>query len=259
MQFFDSHCHLEHEQFAGDIEAVVERAKAAGVAKAVAAGSSPQANEAVMEFKKCFPDFISPVLGISPHDASQITKNKLVEELAKIKKLAESRQIVGLGEVGLDRHWFKERSDWDAQEHVFREQLVIAEKAGLPVVVHTRKAEEAVFEVLEDYSKLKVVLHCFLNTELAKKASGRGWMVSLPTIKSGSFQKIAEKLPLERLFCETDSPFLWKNEAGIAERNEPKNVVWAYQRVAQYKKKTVEEVAAQLWKNGEKFFGFEKV
>lgn len=256
MNFFDAHCHLEHEQFSADLPQVVVRAKKAGVLKAVAAGSSPEANEAVMGLKKKFPDFIAPVVGISPHDAPQITKNKLVEELKRIRRLAESREVAGIGEVGLDRHWFKERSEWDAQEHVLREQLVIAEKARLPVVVHTRKAEQAAFEVLEDYPKLKVMLHCFLKTELAKKAGGRGWFVSLPTIKSDSFEKIAGKLPLEKLFCETDSPFLWKNAAGGSERNEPKNVVWAYERLAKARKKAVEEVAAQLWLNGEKFFGF---
>jgi len=254
LRFVDAHCHLDHDLFEGGLPQVVAKAKAAGVDRVVCAGSSPAANDKVLRFRREFAGFVFAAAGISPHDAGKISKNALVAELGRLSQWAKAGELCAIGEIGLDWHYFKERNERDAQEHVFREQLSLAEKVCLPVVVHTRKAEEAVFEVLEEFPAVRVMLHCFLKPALARKAASKGWMVSLPTLKSDSVEKIAGKIPLERLLCETDSPFLWKNEAGVDARNEPANVIFAYKRIAAARKASLEHVAEKVTQNAEKFF-----
>ncbi len=243
--FVDFHAHLEHELFAGVLSQVVERAKQAGVRKIISAGSSRHANEQQLAIRKRFPDAVEVVLGIAPHAHKE---TDLREALAFVKQ--HEQEIAGIGEIGLDLHHFGPET-LDDQKTVFVAQLELAEQLGLPVVVHSRKAEEQVLELLAEFAGVKAVLHFFLVPKLAFPAVERGCLLSLPTIKSSSKAKIAREVPLKALACETDSPF----GLGAGSRSEPKDVALAYEEIAGEKKKPVEEVVQAICGNAEKFFG----
>jgi len=245
--FVDFHCHLEHELLAGGLDGVLKRAVDAGVAKVVSAGSGPEANAAQVSIRKRFPGTVEIVLGVSPYD---VPKCDLQEQLSFIRASRDS--IVGIGEIGLDAHHFS-ADELPAQEGAFRSQLALAEELGLPVVVHSRKAEGRVLEILREFPAVSAMMHFFLVEKLALPAVSQGCMVSLPTIKSDSRLKIAVKLPLSSLACETDSPF----GLGPGITSEPKDVVAAYGVVAQARKVSVDDAASGICANAAKFFGWE--
>ncbi len=248
----DFHCHLEHPDFDADRAHVVKRAVDAGVHAMLTAGSGRKENERVLSLCKQFPQQVYAVIGTSPHHSSHLTQDHLSQEISFVKSHANS--IAGIGEVGLDRHHFSKESEFIAQERCFRAYAELAEEIDVPLVVHSRKAEEEVFRVLADYPSVRVMLHCFLVSRLAGEASSRGWLVSLPTVKSTQRVKIAKALPLSRLACETDAPFLWKDEKGNPARNEPFHVLESYQQVAQAKGKDVSEVQQVLWETFHTWF-----
>ncbi len=245
--FVDFHCHLEHELLYGNLDAIVSRAIGAGVTKAVSAGSGPAANLAQLSIHKRFPKTVEVVLGVSPYD---VPKCDLQEQLSFIRANRDS--IVGIGEIGLDAHHFGQ-AELPAQEEAFRSQLALAEELALPVVVHSRKAEERVLEILAEFPSVPAMMHFFLLEKLAEKAAApAGRLVSLPTIKSDSRLKIARKLPLASLACETDSPF----GLGPGIVSEPKDVVAAYEVVASGRNEDLAVVAEALCANAQKFFGW---
>lgn len=176
---------------------------------------------------------VEVVVGVAPHKALGYD---LQAELKFIR--AHSSEIAGIGEIGLDLRHFSQQT-LPAQEKAFVAQLELAEELGLPVVVHSRKAEERVLQVLAGFTKVKAVLHFFLSPKLASKASALACLLSLPTIKSSSKQKIAKQVGLQQLACETDSPF------GLSKglTSEPKDVVSAYEEISQAKRMRVEEAS----------------
>jgi len=197
MPLADFHCHLEHPEFASDLQQVIERACRAGVAKAAVAGSNRLENEKILFLAGRYPEFVVPLIGVSPFDAASMPGQRLSVELDFIRKRAAG--IAGIGEIGLDYHYFKEPQERDRQLDAFRRQLQLAESLGLPVAVHSRDAEQDVMNELADFPGLSIMLHCFLKPQLAKKAAACGWLISLPTIKSRDRVKIAKDLDLARL------------------------------------------------------------
>ena len=252
MELIDSHCHLEHELYADGLDEIVANMRKASVSTAITCGTGHENNRKTLKIAEKYAE-IEACLGVSPYDALRDWKS----ELSVVKDARD--KIVGIGEIGLDHHHFTSPDEWQKQEECFTAFVELAESLDLPVVVHTRKAEERVFEVLSSYKDVHVMLHCFLISKLAPEAEKRGWLVSLPTIKSKSREKIAKALSFESLACETDSPFLWKDEKddGFA-RNEPANVVEAYTAIAQARKQPLEEVAERVSENARKFFGLQK-
>ena len=249
MEFVDFHCHLEHELFEGRLEGVVKEALDAGVAKMVSAGSGPKANAAQLSIRKRFAGAVEVVLGVSPYD---VPNCDLQEQLSFIRQNRDS--ICGIGEIGLDAHHFGP-DELPAQEAAFRAQLSLAEQLGLPVVVHSRKAEARVLQILSEFPKVPAMMHFFLVEKLAAPAAAgtSRRLVSLPTIKSASRLKIAGKLPLSSLACETDSPF----GLGPGFVSGPKDVVAAYAVVASARGVEVAAVADALFANAKEFFGWD--
>jgi len=242
MPLVDAHCHLEHPRFAGDAAAVVERAEAAGVGLAVTAGSNFSNNQKALELCRLYPRFLKCVIGLSPHDAGS---EELEKNIVLIRKNRD--KIIGVGEIGLDYHHFKKKEGRERQVKVFGAQLELAAELRLPVVVHSREAEKEVFEVLEGF-KGTVVMHCFIRPERAAECAKRGYFVSIPTTKCGEREEMIRAMPLERLLCETDSPFLWRG------RNEPANVREAYGEVAHVKETDFNKVVEQIYSNAREAF-----
>jgi len=251
--FIDSHCHLDHPDFAKDFPQALERAQHAGLEAVINAGGDQTSNERILEMRCGREKFFKIVLGVSPFEAVKLDAPALEAELVFLEKHVD--EIVGVGEIGLDWHYFKSETQREAQTRVFNALLNFAEDHGLPVEVHSRDAESEVIKILAK-RKCKKILHCFHVPSFLEAGLNAGCFVSVPTLKSRNVLIVIEKTPLSKLLCETDSPFLWKDENGRNARNEPANVKSVYEKISETKGVELGEVVARIRENVENIFGF---
>ncbi len=225
----DSHCHLAGEEFAADLEAVIGRAREAGLSRAlvILAADDDQELERAQRVAGLW-DAVRFSIGVHPHAAGTFADSPagaagLVENRIELEPAARA-----VGEIGLDYHYdFAPR---DVQQEVFREQIRLARRRALPVVIHTREAEDDTFRVLSEESAGDAggVFHCFTgNREMARRALDAGFHLSLAGIvtfpRAIELHEVARVVPLDRLLIETDSPFL-APVPHRGKRNEPSYV-----------------------------------
>jgi TatD DNase family protein len=257
LQIVDSHAHLEFEQFDADREAMIERARAAGIEAllAIGSGTSPADRlDAAIPFAEQH-DWIYATIGIHPHDANVATG----EHFARLDELGRHPRVIAWGEMGLDYHY--DHSPHDIQQSVFRRQLAQARAAKLPVVIHCRDAWEDTLAILEEDwrpAALGGIFHCFTGTmEDARRGLEMGFLVSfagnVTYPKMQHLRDIAKEIPLDRLLTETDSPFL-PPQGRRGKRNEPAYVVEVAQMLGNVRDLAVEEVAAATAANFRRFF-----
>ena len=261
LKLVDVHCHLEHADFANDLDAVITRAREAGLKAIVVSGVNPATNIEVLDLCKRYPDILKCTLGIFPIDAVGLPADGtgLAKHEGKIDLDAQfefirknTDKIVGIGEVGMDFHWDAEHHN--EQKENFEKIISFVEKIGLPIVVHTRKAESECFSMLKNSSIKKVVLHSFGGRKsLIKEAADLGYKFSVPAniVRSDSFQSLVKNVDLSRILTETDSPWL----APTPGRNEPANVAKSIEVIAKIKGMTQEETALCIFKNYMEVFG----
>lgn len=232
----DSHCHLDFDDFAPELDDIVARAERAGVARMVTICTRIRRFDRIRAVADRFPSVYCSV-GTHPHQAGE-ERGIPTEEIVK---LAHSyAKVVAIGECGLD--YFYDNSPRDAQEEGFRTHIAAARETGLPVIVHTRDADADTAAILEEeYAKgpFTGVLHCFSGgRELAMRAVDIGFYVSLSGIvtfkKSQDLRDIVADLPADRLLVETDAPFL-APPPYRGKRNEPSYVVHTHRVVAETK------------------------
>jgi TatD DNase family protein len=230
----DSHCHLDFEQFAPELDEVVARARRAGVVRMVTIGTRVRRFEQVLAIARRFDDVFCTV-GTHPHQAGEET-DVTADELVAI---AEAHpEVVGIGECGLD--YFYDHSPRADQAAGFRAHIEAARRTGLPVVVHSRDADEDTWRILEEChadGAFTGVLHCFsAGRELAMRAVALGMYVSFSGIitfkNSTALRAILAELPPERVLVETDAPFL-APPPHRGKRNEPAYVVHTHAVVAE--------------------------
>lgn len=167
---------------------------------------------------------VKPALGFHP---TEVTRKKLGEKeiWAEVEWVRENvGGVVAIGEVGLDHHWSRDESVWAIQEKVFRAMIGVANEYGLPLVVHSRRAELKTLEVLSSQAETEVVMHSFGgNAELVRKALDNGFFFSIPPsiVRSKNLRRLVRIVPIEKIFFESDAPFLSPNPG---ERNEPVNI-----------------------------------
>ncbi len=244
--YIDSHCHLTHEAFEKDVEEVIKRAEQNNVRRIYCTGGMLGHDEKVLALCSKYARVLSPVIGISPHDASKISKEEKNHVFDLIEK--NRKKLSAIGEIGLDFHYFHEQEQQKQQEKIFREQIELARTLDLPVVIHSRKAEEKVLNILEELKFKQFAMHCFIVKNLCTKVVKQGGIISLPTIKSKDRKYIMKNIELENLLCETDSPYLWSG------RNEPANVVEVYSEISKAKEIEVNLVAEKIMLNAKNFF-----
>ena len=216
--FIDSHCHLNYKGLVEDQAGVLARAREAGVSKMLNISTRASEWDQVVGVAEREPDVWASI-GIHPHDADT---HPDVETSVLVGKAAHSR-VVGIGETGLD--FYYDRSDRDRQRASFRSHIAAARETGLPLIVHTRDAEEDTAAILEEEmgkGRYSGVIHCFTaSADFARKALDLGLYISISGIvtfkNARDLQDTARKLPLERLLIETDSPFL----APVPHRGKP--------------------------------------
>ncbi len=239
--FVDSHCHLDDRRFADDLDAVLERAAAAGVTRilTIGTGDGPPELDRAVRLAERYPQIVASV-GVHPHDAAKVTP----ESYADLRALAKHPKVVAFGEIGLDYHY--DFSPRPAQRDVFVEQLAIARGAGLPIIIHTREAWADTMAILREFAPVRGIMHCFTGTpEEAEEALALGFHLAfggVTTFKTAESVRQALRLtPDDRLLIETDAPYL----APIphrGKRNEPALMLETARVLAGVRGVTVEEI-----------------
>jgi TatD DNase family protein len=251
----DSHCHLDFPEFAPELEAVVERARAAGVSRMVTISTRLSTFPAVRAIAERFADVYCSV-GVHPHEADREGGEASADRLIA---LAEHPKTIGIGETGLD--FYYEHSSREAQEAAFRAHIAAARETGLALIVHTRDAEEATARVLrEEFDKgpFTGLIHCFTASgAFADIAIELGFYVSFSGIltfkKAEDLRAIAARLPLDRLLLETDAPYL-APAPYRGKRNEPSFLTHTATVLAELHDLSVPEIATATSANFHRLF-----
>ncbi|MEM4266878.1 MAG: TatD family hydrolase, partial [Candidatus Nanoarchaeia archaeon] len=228
---------------------VIERAKKAGVVAIINSGINKRRIELTLQMLKKY-DIMKASLGIYPTEQTMMTEKEVEEILETIRK--NKKNIVAIGEVGLD---FLEQEDTkEEQKKNLLNMIDFAEELKLPMIIHSRKAEQECIEILETSKQRKIMMHCFSGSKkLIKRCEKNGWMFSIPTniTFSEHFQMMAKEVSMSQIMTETDAPFLPPVKG---ERNEPANVRYTIKKIAELKKLDEEEVEKMVYSNYQKFF-----
>jgi TatD DNase family protein len=263
LDYIDSHAHLFFEDFTDDLPQVLARAAAEGVHRIIVPATDlKSSNEAVALASKYAG--LYACVGIHPHEAAKAAD----EDLEQIKNLGFRPKVVAIGEIGMDFHY--DFSPPERQEEIFRAQLRIAVERNLPVVIHTREAEERTYRIVEDVVRehprwrekdhgfLRGVFHCFPGSAReAEYVQRLGFFVSYPgivTFKKSPSVAVIQEIGIENLLIETDTPYMTPVPFR-GKRNEPAYVVLVAKKIAEVLGISEEEVARVTCRNTMRLFG----
>jgi TatD DNase family protein len=253
-QLFDTHAHLHFPDFAPDLEAVMARARAAGVRRMVTIGTDRETSEAAVAIAERDPDVWAAV-GLHPHDAAEGDDALF----AHLERLAGSPRVVAIGEMGLD--FFRNLSPRPAQETALRRQLALARALGKPALIHCREAHAETLAILaaERVQEVGGIMHCFSgDVEIARRCLDLGLLISLagPVTypNARALPAVATYVPADRLVVETDCPFL-PPQPYRGKRNEPAYLTITAARVADLRKESLVELGARMTENAMRLFG----
>ena len=254
LDLFDTHAHLHFPEFDADREAMIGRARAAGVRRMLTIGTEAESSRAAVAMAAREPDVWAAV-GIHPHDASAAD----APALAEIERLVAQPRVVAIGEIGLD--YFRNLSPREDQQRVFRALLDLARRLGKPVVIHCREAHEDVLRILseERVSEVGGIMHCFSgDVAVARRCLDLGLLISLagPVTypNARALPDVARFVPADRLVIETDCPFL-PPQGYRGQRNEPAYLAITATRVAELRGEPLETLAARLAANASALLG----
>jgi len=240
----DSHAHIQDKEYTGEVDAVIGRAREAGVEQIVVVGGAGDmsSNTAAVALTESWTNLYATV-GMHPHDAKDVGD----EELQALKKLTAHPKVIAVGETGLD--YYYNHSPREVQRRVFAQFICLAEETGLPLVVHERDAARESVELLrnEGAGKIRGVIHCFTGDyDAAREYLDLGFYLSFTgiiTFKNAEpLREVVRKMPLDRIFVETDSPYLTP-VPHRGRRNEPAYVHFVAATIASVKGLNIEEVA----------------
>ena len=254
MTLIDSHCHLDFPDFADELDAVVERAHAAGVEWMITIGTRVEKAARLVEIAERYESVFFTV-GTHPHEAA----SEAATDFAAMRRFAQHPKCVGIGEAGLDYHY--NYAPPEIAQRVFRGQIALARELGLPLVIHTRDAEDDTAAILKDemgQGRFSALLHCFTSSRaLAETALGLGLSISFSGVvtfkNSGELRAIARDAPLDRILVETDAPYL-APVPHRGKRNEPAFVTATAGVVAEAKGISAEAFAAATRANTLRLF-----
>ena len=249
----DSHCHLDHEPLFNSLNQVIERSKNVGIEKLLTICTSDISFNNILKIIDLDP-MIYGTYGIHPHE----TKNNVVSSDDIVNKISLNNKLIGVGETGLD--FYYNNSDKESQILSFKNHIDASLKLNIPLIVHSRNAEKETFEILSEYKKknLKILMHCFTGTySFVEKLMKYNTFFSASGIitfnNSLNLQKTFEKIPLNRILIETDSPFL-SPVPMRGKKNEPSYIKYTLEKLAQLKKAEVQKIDDITTKNFNKLF-----
>tara|TARA_B100001063_G_scaffold113415_1_gene105929 strand:- start:24 stop:785 length:762 start_codon:yes stop_codon:yes gene_type:complete len=230
----DSHCHLDHEPLLSNLDEVIKRSKDVGIKKLLTISTSLESFSRVKQIVNK-DEIIYGTIGIHPHE----TKNNVIDSDFIVKNLEENKKIIGIGETGLD--FYYNNSEKDTQLNSFRIHIEASLKTNVPIIIHSRDAEEETFNILEEYKgqNLKILMHCFTGSQkFAEKLLSFDSYFSasgIITFKNAiDLQKTFKFLPLDRILIETDSPFL-APVPNRGKKNEPSFIDFTAAKLAEIK------------------------
>jgi TatD DNase family protein len=250
----DSHTHLNAEQFKEDQDEVIQRALEAGVTRIVNVGFNRETIPSSIELAEKY-DFIYSTVGWHPVDAIDMMPG----DLEWIESLCQHEKVVAIGEIGLDYYW--DKSPKDVQQRVFREQIRLARKLGMPIVIHNRDAHQDILTILKEEKAAEVggIMHCFSGSwETAKQCLDMNFHISFggPVTFKNAVQpkEVLAQVPLDRLLIETDAPYLTPHPFR-GKRNETGYVRLVAETAAEIRGMTLEEIAAITTNNAIRLLG----
>ncbi len=251
--FIDTHTHLDDTRYNDDREAMITRAREAGVEAFITIGCDLATSRAAVALADQYP-FVYASIGVHPHEVKHIDDGWYGE----FHRLAHNKKVVAYGEIGLDYHY--NHSSPKEQRERFREQIQFARELGLPVIIHTREAQEDTVAILkeENASEIGGVLHCFSGDAwLAKDALDLGFYLSFSGIltfqNATMLRDIAKNTPLDRVLIETDCPYLTPVPYR-GKRNEPAYVSHVAKQLASLSNLSIDQIAEQTSNNAKRFF-----
>lgn len=252
----DIHCHLTFKEYDTDREEVIADAKQR-LRGVVISGVEPGDAKRAVALAAMHQGFISVTLGLHPIHVEEQSDQSLEAYAEFITE--HKREIVGIGEIGLDYYWIRDPLKVKRMHEVFVELLGLAKELRLPAVLHLRgtgsEAIEEGLKIVLDEDVKQAVFHCFTGKpQVAELITEEGYFLSIPTsiVKSKSMKKVAKRIPLSHLFTETDAPYLSPDEA---ERNVPQKVAVVYEEIARQQKLDVKTVDEAIERNFETVFG----
>jgi TatD DNase family protein len=246
----DTHCHLLHKGLKEIHEQVIQEAKQSMTA-IINCGYPGDVGKS-LELKKKHEGFIYLSLGLHPIDIVKMTDQEIEDYIQLVRE--NKNKIVAIGEIGLDRHWYPKEEQQPRLRRVFQQMLDLAKELNLPVILHTRKAEQQCFDIVVDNGFKDVVFHCYAgNLTLAKKIIKKGYYISVGTnlMRSKNTKKIAGKYPLKQLLTETDSPFL---SPYSGKTNIPQNIKFVLDQMSELREMPTEEIDKVIEDNCERLF-----
>jgi TatD DNase family protein len=248
LDLFDAHTHIDMRHFQNDRERVIQRAIDAGLIGMVTSSIGSASFRQTLEIVKKHHGFIHHSAGSG---VSQLTRDEAEKIVGLTRKYA--KDIVAVGEVGLDYHWVKDSSGRKNQEPLFQMFIDLAIELELPIVIHSRKAEAEATDILEKNFSGDVLMHCFDGSPaVAKRVADNGWYITLPANfgKYRNRKDAAEIVPLNQILLETDGPYLSPTE----DRNEPANIVYGVHSLSSLLDLPDEDVAQSTTKNALRFY-----
>ena len=254
--FFDTHSHIDQSDFDEDRADVVRRAREVGVEAIVAVGTTAAASDVCIRLAAEF-DIVHAAVGIQPNDVAEAQADDWDERVVA----ASSPKVVALGETGLDRHW--DFTPFEMQQDYFDRHLRLSQQRGLPFVVHMRECEADILTMLREArtrGPLSGVMHSFTgDAQMAAECVALGLYISFAGMvtykKSDALRACAASVAADRLLIETDSPYLSPHPVRGERRNEPANVRYTAECLAEARGETLETLAAVTTANARRLFG----
>ena len=254
-ELFDTHCHLDDEQFDGIRGEVVTRATEAGVTNFVVVGTTSDTSQKCLEIANEF-DGAHAAVGIQPNYCAKATD----EDWESIVELSSKPNVVAIGETGLDRYW--DYTPFDIQQDFFRRHVELSNETGLPFIIHMRECGDEIVELLKPLSNqfsLNGVMHSFTGDwDLTKRCLDLGLYISFAGMltfkKSNDLREVAAKVPEDRLLIETDAPYLSPHPKRGQRPNEPALVSLTAECLAETRGVSIEEIADTTTRNAKAFF-----
>ncbi|MBP2639220.1 MAG: hydrolase, TatD family [Firmicutes bacterium] len=255
IELFDTHAHIDDEQFDADREDVIIRAAEKGVKYILCAGASMESSARAVALAESHPDVYAAV-GVHPHDAGTVNE----EDYLQLAQWATLPKVAAIGEIGLD--YYYDLSPRDVQKTVFGRQLDLARQVGKPFIIHDRDAHGDILDIVRKQAQgLSGVFHCFSGSwEMAKELLKLGYYLAIGgpvTFKNAAkVQRVAAQIPLDRLLIETDCPYLTPHPHR-GHRNEPAYVRLVAEEIARIRNISLEELAAATTFNAKQLFKIE--
>ena len=252
--FTDTHTHLFYPNFEGEVDKIIDRAKQAGVDYMIVPGTDLVTSSKAIELAEKY-EFIFATVGIHPHDSKDWNESNVV----KLEELAKNKKVVAIGEIGLD--YYYDFSPREIQIKAFEDQIDLALKLNLPIIVHNREANNDIMKLARKFkdSGLRAQYHCFAGTIAdARELVEMHHFISFPGIvtfkNAEGVRKVLSRIAIENLLLETDSPFMTP-VPHRGERNEPAYIKFVAEKIAEVHQLTLENVGRATSYNAYKLFG----